>query len=565
MLALCAAAPLVRSGDVAKQLLDRLSPYLPNAHAHVIAPSSNLRDVNRAPHEILTAQLTSAMLSVGVRFPQQRTRVVATLWGFVDEWSRAAQLPSTYPSGDSSSVHIPADSERPKALTLGVSLVGFVAAAAEHAGFWDPAEQLRLVRAVRSALNEKFLVALETALSVIRHERSIQPGLVEWKRYIKHYAATGRPLGAISLHDAFMNLVVACASLLVAPARSPQTLFERLRAFNDRAEVARCSSRDPLVEGLVHLAVEEMDRLEGDLDYLQRVGSVWQQRLASAVKAKVLTTFLCCSVYDDEIADPETLTAWLDAGLNDPFQISDSPLTSTILDSMLVLATLSNSFASNLSHSLQRAIIQGNFDNRNASLAAGCLAQLLNLQSQDAIITTLYSLGNVLSTHAVAERASPNPPLLNGSAHAQEHGAISGHLSAESASSFATSDMDERYLTYAAVVDAIVAIARHSKDEKITALALSMLVQKIGRTSHAVDAKMITESARLAVYTNATELRSLLKFYVKVCHDAIANEDSPLLLAVRFSSLSIMICAHLAGDDCEASSFQRVRAHSTGL
>jgi phosphatidylinositol 4-kinase len=97
----------------------------------------------------------------------------------------------------------------------GLSLLGFLNAAAEHAHFWNSQERLDFVQDVRAALSEKFLIAFETALSIVRNARAHQHGLREWKRYAKHYAAVGKPLGGMILHDGFLKVVLASAAILV--------------------------------------------------------------------------------------------------------------------------------------------------------------------------------------------------------------------------------------------------------------------------------------------------------------------------------------------------------------
>jgi phosphatidylinositol 4-kinase len=166
------------------------------------------------------------------------------------------------------------------------------------------------------------LIAFETALSIVRNARSRQRGLADWKRYTKHYAAVGQPLGGMILHDAFLKLVVASAEILVEGAHRTQgeDILHHLRSSKLRDVPVHDASEDALADGLTRIAIEEMDFLKSDLDYLQRVASAWQQRQASSVKAKVLVTYLCCTVYDDDIADADLLNTWLENVLDDPSQ-----------------------------------------------------------------------------------------------------------------------------------------------------------------------------------------------------------------------------------------------------
>jgi phosphatidylinositol 4-kinase len=327
--------------------------------------------------------------------------------------------------------------------------------------------------------------------------------------------------------------VVASASLLVASPdhKSADPILDHLRYTTPGTHRVQDAAEDALAEGLTSIAVEEMGRLENDVDYLQRVGSAWQQRQASSVKAKVLTTYLCCAIYDDDIADADLLTSWLDNVLNDPAQSADHDLASTVLKSMAVLAKVSPPLASSLGRSLPRIIVQGNFDHRTTPVAADALAAVLSLLPQDVIITTLYSLGNIISTGSAVDRTISASPTLNGTGKGSRTGGVYNHDQG-SAISLTPSDVEEPHHVHTTVVETVVSVARNCKDAKITALALSMLVQKVGRSSKVVDAKIVTEAAILGVHSPPGELKTLLKLYSKLAHDALVTDDAVLLEAV---------------------------------
>ena len=527
----------MQTHDVANHLLTRLSPYLPEACTQILATSPSLRDISPSPYEVLAYKLTSAVLSIGIRYSQYRSKVAELVSEYVAEWTDAASSLSADKFEDDDRVEFTPDSDLVRVMTLSMSLLGFLNAAGELSHFWTPYEQLQLVESIQTALTEKFLITFETALSVVRNNRYSQHGLREWKRYTKCYAAAGQPLGAMILHNAFLKVATACATSLVRKPGSDanETVLDYLRSSHRKGDVLRATAEDALAEGLSQIAVQEIERLENDMDYLQRVGSAWQQHLAAAVKAKVLTSFLCCAVYNQEIADPDVLMTWLDTTLNDPVQIADPALASTVLKSISVLAKLSPSLATVLGRSLPRTIVQGRFDSQTATIAADCLAAVLSCLPQDASITTLYSLGNVLSADAVPENNASASPSLNGAAKATRSTGVYSHQAAGSAISLVPSDIDEPTHVYTTVVQTIGSIARSSKDEKIIALALSMLGQKIGRASKLVDAKIVAESARLGICSGPNELRLLLKLYNRLSQDALLKDDKPMLQAVSYS------------------------------
>jgi phosphatidylinositol 4-kinase len=153
------------------------------------------------------------------------------------------------------------------------------------------------------------------------------------------------------------------------------------------------------------------------------------------------------------------------------------------------------------------------------------------LLPQDAIITTIYSLGNVISA-GPATGSNSASLSLNGTGNTLRTPGIYAHQSNGSAISLTPSDVEEPHHVHTTIVDTVVSVASKCKDEKITALALSMLVQKIGRASKVVDVKIITDAALLGIHTPPAEFRSLLKLYATLCHDSLVKDDVVTLDAV---------------------------------
>jgi phosphatidylinositol 4-kinase len=504
---------------------------------------------------MLTYHLTSAVLSLGIRHELQ-AQATSAITGFVRGWTEAASNLSADQFDEDDREDFAADGELARVMAHSLSLLGFLNAAAEHADFWSSYDRLQFVQDVRAALSEKFLIAFETALSIVRNARSHQHGLRDWKRYAKHYAVVGRPLGGMILHDSFLKLVLASASMLVRETDPNHTdILDHLRSSKRKPQTVPDAAEEMLTDGLTRIAIEEMEFLKSDLDYLQRVASAWQQRQASSVKAKVLTTYLCCTVYDEDIADPDLLNAWLENVLDDPSQTADHDLSSTVLKSMAVLAKVSPPLASSLGRSLPRVIVQGNFDQRTTPVAADALASVLSLLPQDAIITTLYSLGNIISAGSVTAQNPGASPSLNGTAkgsrttgvYNQQHG---------SAISLTPSDIEEPHHVHSTVVETIVSVARNCKDAKITALALSMLIQKVGRASKSVDAKIITDAAFLGIHSPPAEFKTLLKVYSKLAHDALVKDDTVVLDAVSTDTDCVQCFTKVyAGNECPSKHF----------
>ena len=537
LFALCKAAPLLDHVDNADRLLKQLSPYLLEAHAQLIAPSPFLRLIEPSPWEALSYNLTSALLTIGIRHPDLHDPVFVCIIAYLRNCLNTVNTASgntPHSEGSSSENGI---EENLEIAAVSVSLLGFLEAASLYTNFYSVSEMYDLVDLLRQILDENLMVSVEGVFSSIRTSEGTSRILMDWKSYTKRYAASGRPLGAMLLQRGFMRLLVSCSSLQVSPAGKLQKtdIFEILTAEEDFTPYEQQNATISLLELLSDVAAESMRLLEDGSDYLQ-LGSAWQQRLAFAVKAHTLHTFLNCMVIEEDIADADVLLSWLEDTMADPIQMADDTLACVVLKSMAVIAKFSPAIASNLSRLLPRFIVQGGVKGETVIVAARSLTLVLRMLPPDAMITGLYSLGNVLSARAGTDRAIGSSDVPNGTASSSKNTAQFTQHSTGSAISLDLSGEEETSAAYGNIVRTIVSIANICQDDKITALAQSMLIQKLGRVSLAIDLHIITETARLATVGGFVEFKSLLKLYARLGHDAIVRGNQVLLDTVRLNS-----------------------------
>ena len=536
LFALCEAAPLIDYVDNADRLLKQLSPYLLEAHAQVIAPSPFLRLVDPSPWETLSYSLTSAVLAIGIRHPNLHDLVFVCIIGYLRNCLGTVNTASAKSSHSEGSSNDNGIEENIEIAAVSVSLLGFLEAASLYTNFFSVSESYDLVELSRQILDESLMVSVEGVFSSIRTSESTSRILMDWKSYTNRYAASGRPLGAMLLQRGFMRLMVSCSSLQVSPADKlhKTDVFDILTAEHDFTPPEQQNATLSLLELLSDTAAESMRLLEDGSDYLQ-LGSAWQQRLAFAVKAHTLHTFLNCMVVDEEIADVDTLLSWLEDTMADPIQMADDTLACVVLKSMAVIAKLFPAIASNLSRSLPRFVVQGGVKGETVIVAARSLTLVLRMLPQDAMITGLYSLGNVLSARASTDRAIGSSDVLNGTTHSSRTTNQYTQHSTGSAISLDVSGEEETFAAYGNIVRTIVSIAHICQDDKITALAQSMLIQKLGRVSLTIDLHIITETARLAMVGGFVEFNTLLKLYARLGHDAIVRGNQILLDTVRLN------------------------------
>ena len=419
-------------------------------------------------------------------------------------------------------------------IVLALSVLGFLRACTDRFYFFSPIERLELVRFLRELLSDQFMTNVEGALSSVRNAEASFQSFRDFKPFLRRYAHSGRPLSAMLLQQAFLRLLVSCSSLEMTNFRDLQeaSLLDYLLSKRHPQLSPNREENLALLETIAEISADAIRLLDDGADYLE-LESAWQQRLAFRARSYALTAFLACMIVNEEIADEDLLMLWLENSMADSHQMADLDLACTVLKSLAIVAKTSSAIASNLSRSLPRFLVQGDVQGPTVVVAAKCLTSILQLLSHDAVITGIYSLGNVLSA-GNTDKGLTVSSHANGSLTSKDKG-FTQHV-VGSAISIDASGEEETSLVYVNVVRAIVTITNECADEKITSLALSMLLQKLSRVDLKVDLAIITETASLGVIGSSTDLKTLLKLYNRLTHEAVAKNNTALVEAVSFRS-----------------------------
>ncbi|KAK2880029.1 hypothetical protein FQN49_000635 [Arthroderma sp. PD_2] len=531
LLALCKAAGSVQRADHAAKLVSLLAGCLPTIHTLPIQSSPFLHAYRPSPWEILTHDVVAALLSLGSRHKSLQDDVHEAIDEYLENCHQATERLPAFFDAEGTGIHVDSH-EATEVASLMVSLVGFLKGSAEFPHFWSPLDRLAIMKQLHIILSERFLVAVETISSSIRNSRSPDPLLHDWRRYTRQYAADGRPLGSMLLQQAFMGFLKSCTSPIERDGDpiSDDTLLSR---YSDGGYVVKTSDRgmNALVKYAAEIASDQIHLLEEGSDYLQ-VSSAWQQRLAFAVKACSIMCSINCIMVDEDSVDLDLLFTSLENTIMDTEQMVNRELATVVLKAAVILARLSRGSATGLTRSLLRFIVQNGQSSPVVALAAQCLAQNLRLLSQDTIIGTLYSLGNVLSSGPAADKTATTLAAEPGTAYSHSI-EPRPHPTNESFLSLAIDGEGDSSITARNVVHAIVTIATSSEDSKIVALAQSMLVQKIGKVNVVVDAYIIQETAALSLKSEPAEFHLLLKFYSRLLRDTFAQGNNLMIEAIH--------------------------------
>ncbi|KAI1259653.1 phosphatidylinositol 3 [Xylariaceae sp. FL1019] len=531
LIALCKTAPMVNSSQSAQKLARQLIPYLLESHVQTFAASPAFARIEPSANEAMTSSLTAALLSLGNKHADLHEIVSDNVWSFL-EGLRAATRTILPPKSERDVDQNLEDALR--TATIAISLLGFIEAASAQAGFWRTGGRLALIQRVRNLLSDTFLTAVDGAFSTIRNAHPSDRNVKDWKRCLRQYASQGRPLGQLLLKRSFMWLLVAATSLLIVDVKDLKNTHVLDVLMSRERLLAPGASNGPdadfqSIELYAGIAREEMERLEADADFLQ-LGHASQQRLACAVKACAIISVLNCSVLNEDAADPDNLMGWLTESLDSP-QIFDENFASVVLRAMAIVSRLSPNYAPTVIRLLPRFIVQTTPPTNIVEVASQCLAFTLKKLSNDAVISTLYTLGNVLSPsseHGIA--GVSNGDMGNDTAGLTN--VYHGRQSTGSSISFQVQDEEESTTVYSNIIQTICGIARLCGEEKITALAQAMLLQKLTKVNQFVDAHILTGASILSLNSGQVEFRSLLRLYSRMCHHAVAESHTHILDAV---------------------------------
>ncbi|OJD11615.1 hypothetical protein AJ78_07647 [Emergomyces pasteurianus Ep9510] len=533
LLALCRAASKSSSPNHAAKFVSQLAGYLPESHLVLLHASPFLYNIKPSPWEALTYNLTLSLLSLGSRFPRHQDEVLQSLTSYLDNCLHATNSLPALQNRANGERELGDFQAVVDVALITVSLVGFLEAASVRASFWNPVQRLEIINQLRRILSEQFLITVETVSSILRSSEPSDRILLDWRRYARRYASGGRPLGAMLLQQGFMRFIKASTS---GAGSDGQTISETalLDQYINSVEITTQDQDDlhAVVHPLTEIIAEQIQQLEDGADYLQ-LGSPWQQRLAFSVKSFALVSFLNCVILDEDSADPELLFSWLEDTLLNPDQMADQELAVVVLKSLAILAKLFSPMALNTTRCFLKYIVHNGQREDNVVSAARYLADTLRLLSQDTIIGTLYTLGNILSSSPTTDK-SYQPATPDGIvSHSRNLAPPYPQTSNGSVISLTFDEDAEAVIPYRNVVHAIITISTSCDDSKIVALAQSMLLQKIGKINAVVNACILEETAALALHSDEAEFQVLLKFYSRIYSEALFQYNTLILDAVH--------------------------------
>lgn len=318
----------------------------------------------------------------------------------------------------------------------------------------------------------------------------------------------------IQLQDISSRFVLAWAQFTCAKTFST-TSAEIWQALSDPSVYA---PEKDIVDPIVWRTVIEHARLQYDL-----TNTIALSVSSEAVLGHTLKMF-CVSAISLDNYD-ETLSTWLSNLLLDAGDLDDPVLGPAVLQ---VLSALAIRFPAHASDSIKmfKDIVQfaprlQDEDSPSlASLAAKYLLRILEFYSNDGLVSTMYGFANHLNGPSGASEFSSFPT----------NGLKAGHVNGDEASVLSRNSDNEK--TARNVIEAISIFGTNCRDAQLSALALSILIQKSERVHEAVQRKIVTELAAVALHCTDKDISRVSNYYAKL---EAQTEDPEMSIAIQYA------------------------------
>ena len=407
-------------------------------------------------------------------------------------------------------------------LSTVLGLIGFCEATINHLKVSSPEYVTRLLASIQPLVDGQLLIGVESLLSSFNSgKRKLSSASARapndtqihyFLRISERYTLEGHPLGALTIQRHILRVFehVCYASCPVANNGKPQG-FLPLKGFKGRFSSLGLST----LHSTSLLATSQLDSIEASADFLKFKTSPHED-LSLSLKATCIRLACISFIAGDE--KPATLPSLIKGVLIDASQMLHDDLGLACLDALAAISINCPEHSGDFIKALRSYIVHipdipslQTMSTSKITSAAKRLAWCLSAVSSDKIVSTLYTLVNILApSTSTADRSvvSLRPRTALSLMQQQEHTSSSISLSLKSE--------DQRQQVYSNVIEAIAAIVCEINDEKIAELMISLLGQKFGRVNEGVDRSLVWGLATISKIVKEKDFRRILKLHAKV-------------------------------------------------
>ncbi len=436
-------------------------------------------------------------------------------------------------------------------------------------------EILRTFKRLRILMNDKLLTYIESAVSSLRvidsedHVEVSNKGalgtafleeITKCRHYDDLYSEHGMSVGALL----FSNKLCLIAKSIVGsylPGYEPNssdTIKSSLinALLNDTVNKKDVETNPQLdIEGstilkeMVDFAFSEIEILEEGANYIE-LSSPERIEIAYSTKAIALEILSVGIFYD--IIPVEPVTRIFESSVHHPLEMSDLNLGLNIVRVGSLICHKDVTTGAILTRAYPHFLSNSRFPKFIAEESAKSLAMGLKFLSQDAVITTIYSLINLLAVDSNGSPYSANQTRTNisekrsltesrsseqASANGNEFEADGSYISLLNANG---NTQEEYQHVFENIIKSIVTISKAYGDSMITIMTVSILCQKFVNGYSFLDKLIIDGLAECAVFVPEKEFNIILKLYTSVTNANVQQGiSSPIVKGIVDARIKI--------------------------
>lgn len=307
------------------------------------------------------------------------------------------------------------------------------------------------------------------------------------------------------------------------------------RIWADLGDPSVYSPEEDVVDPIVWETAIDHARVQYELNNAIALSEISETMLGHSLRMLALATVSLGRVQ-------EVLMAWLNSLVLNASDLDDPALGTGVLEVLSTLAIRfpaeAGTFTKLLNDIIQHAP-RPDDENRPslAALAARHLLKVLESQSTDGLVSTLYSFSNYLNGTSNTEISRVSLP--------EKSRTITEQM--DDASIISRSSSGETLARNA--IEAISIFGTNCKDAQLSALALSILIQKSERAQYAIKSKIVPELAAIALHCTERDITRVSNYYAKLEEQ---TDDPNLGTAIQYARNEIS--AHLISVDHPAYS-----------
>lgn len=347
--------------------------------------------------------------------------------------------------------------------------------------------------------------------------------LSRWQYYIFSYLRKQQQLGAMHLNYYICNLARAITAKIikyseintVTSFKSKNTASSLLNKLLGPGTQAKLNNEDlELLRSLSQLAISQIHSLDEGADYIE-LASPERIELAYSTKASALD-ILGVAVYY-RVVDPTFAVNIIKSSLLHEHGMSYPRFALTVFKLASFLCTMNDEICGVMTRYLPHFLTIQTVTPTLVRKCARALVYGLCAISQDVVVSTIYTLINMVSVNR------ESPVVAQEGNYIQEKESVDGN--------------DGQYLlrVYRNAMSAVVSITTTYDDPQVSALAATVLAQKLGSTSYDLDREVAYGVAQLTPYIPDKEFLTILRAFQTMAIRSFQTNDKQLRNIVQFA------------------------------